>query len=167
MIMISYGIYVGDETDYAENVSMQKGWAVVHACKEPYHRQAIGYTGRACSKDNPEYLIALRGNRLMLNLVDVEDPNWIAPIIVDTALGFINEKIAEGFNVLVHCNKGESRAAGIGMLYLASIGAFADMDFLQAEEEYKKSFYAPCDMAGGMRGYVSSNWQKYNKGIKK
>ena len=78
---------------------------------------------------------------------------------------FINEKIAAGFNVLVHCNKGESRAAGIGMLYLASIGAFAGMDFTQAEEEYKKSFYAPCNMAGGMRGYVSGNWSKYNKQI--
>jgi len=165
MIQISYGLYIGDEIDYAENVSMQKGWAVVHACKEPYHRQALGYTGRACSKDNPEYLIAMRGNRLILNLVDVEDKDWIAPIIIDTALDFINEKIADGFNVLVHCNKGESRAAGIGMLYLATIGAFGGMDFVQAEEEYRKSFYAPCNMAGGMRGYVSDNWSKYNKRI--
>ena len=165
MIMISYGLYIGDEVDYAENVSMQKGWAVVHACKEPYHRAAVGYTGRACSKDHPEYLVAPRGNRLMLNLVDVEDKDWISPIIIKAALDFINEKIAEGFDVLVHCNKGESRAAGIGMLYLATIGAFDGMDFEQAEEEYKKSFYAPCNMAGGMRGYVSSNWSKYNKRI--
>jgi hypothetical protein len=165
MIEIAPNVSIGNEFDYEFDVRLREGWSTVHACKEPYHRAALGYTGRACSKDNPEYLIARRDNRLILNLVDVEDPNWIAPIIVDTALGFINEKIAEGFNVLVHCNKGESRAAGIGMLYLASIGAFAGMDFEQAEEEYKKSFYAPCNMAGGMRGYVSSNWSKYNKRI--
>ena len=162
MIMISYGLYIGDEVDYAENVSMQKGWAVVHACKEPYHRAALGYTGRACSKDNPEYLIARRDNRLILNLVDVDNPDWISPIIIDAALAFIDEPLALGQQVLVHCNQGQSRAAGIGLLYLAGKNQFSGMTFEQAEEAFTKIYpdYSP---AQGVRGFCAENWDKYNK----
>lgn len=74
MIEIAKNIYVGNEADYEMCVQGNAEWAIVHACKEPYHRQAVGYSGRACSKLHPEYLFAERGNRIMLNLVDVEDP---------------------------------------------------------------------------------------------
>lgn len=146
--------------DYESSVKKQNGWAIVQACKEPYHRQAIGYSGRACSKDNPEYLLAHRGNRLILNLVDVDNPDWVSPFIVDTAMNFIDENLGNGLKVLVHCNQGCSRSAGLGLLYLAYEGMFSGLNFLEAEMKYKKvyPFYAP---AGGIRGYIMKNWSKY------
>ena len=160
MIEIMNDLFVGNEMDYETLVKQKDGWAIVHACKEPYHRQAVGYSGRACSKSHPEYLIARRGNRLMLNLVDVDNPDWVHPSIVDTAMQFIDENLNNGHKVLIHCNQGCSRSAGLGMLYLAHIGKLFGMDFPSAEIEYKK-IYAPYAPAGGIRGYIIRNWPKY------
>lgn len=160
MIEIMDNLFVGNEVDYEMLVKQQTDWAIVHACKEPYHRQAVGYSGRACAKDHPEYLLARREKRIMLNLVDVENPDWIHPSIIDAAIQFIDENLANGKNVLVHCNQGCSRSAGLGMLYLARLGKFSGMDFSTAEAEFKKIYalYAP---AGGMLGYMKRNWEKY------
>jgi hypothetical protein len=160
MIEIANNLYVGTEIDYEMLVKQQAGWAIVHACKEPYHRQAVGYSGRACSKDHPEYLLARRSNRLMLNLVDVDNPDWVHPFIIDTAIQFIDEHLKKNLKVLIHCNQGHSRSAGLGMLYLAHIGKFSGMDFPAAELEYEK-IYTPYAPAGGIRGFVMKNWTKY------
>lgn len=45
--------FVGNETDYEFRVKNQEGWSVIHACKEPYHRQALGYRGRGYRKIIP------------------------------------------------------------------------------------------------------------------
>lgn len=45
MIEIYNNLFIGNEMDYEKNVKRQNGWAIVHACKEPYHRQAVGYSG--------------------------------------------------------------------------------------------------------------------------
>ena len=162
MIEITPNVFIGNEADYEFDVQFRQGWSTIHACKEPYHRAALGYTGRACSTDNPEYLLARRDNRLMLNLVDVDNPDWISPIIIDAALAFIDEQIALGQQVLVHCNQGQSRAAGIGLIYLAGKNQFSGMTFEQAEEAFIKIYpdYSP---ALGVRGFCSANWEKYRR----
>lgn len=63
MIEIHTNLYVGNETDYEHKVKNQEGWDVIHACKEPYHREALGYSGRGAPKAHPEYLMAKRENR--------------------------------------------------------------------------------------------------------
>ena len=114
---ITDNLFIGSQEDYELNVKFQPDWFVIHACKEPYHRQALGYTGRAVANTHPEYLIAERGNRLILNLVDVEDPKYIVKEIIDKAILTIDEKI-KAKKILVHCNQGMSRSATIGLLYL-------------------------------------------------
>jgi hypothetical protein len=47
MVEIAKNLYIGSQDDYELNVKFQTDWFVIHACKEPYHRQALGYTGRA------------------------------------------------------------------------------------------------------------------------
>jgi hypothetical protein len=66
--------FVGDQSDFESIMPQLDGWAVVHPFKEPYHRQALGYTGRAAARNHPEYLVARRGLRLILNMVDVDNP---------------------------------------------------------------------------------------------
>lgn len=161
MIEIHPNLYIGDEHDYESNVRHKQGWCVVHACKEPYHRRALGYRGRAAPKDHPEYLIAPRENRLILNLVDAPDPAYIPREIIDTALEYIDDNLRAGNPVLVHCNEGRSRSPAIGLLYLVK---YTDRlpagNFLQAEEVFQ-SIYPPYNPKGGMRGYMTMNWGRY------
>lgn len=148
-------LFIGSEDDYKFLSYDLKGWYIIHACKEPYHRNALGYVGRSAPKDHPEYLIAERGCHLILNLVDAPDPSYIPKEIIDKALNTINNKIHDQ-KVLVHCNQGVSRSAVIGMLYLHSRGLLSD-DFEDAEKKYLEiyPFYAPNN---GMRMYARNIW---------
>lgn len=76
----------------------------------------------------------------MLNLVDVDNPDWVSPIIVDETMNFVGANLKQGLNVLIHCNQGMSRSAGLGLLYLAHIGQFYGMDFIVAETQYIKIY---------------------------
>lgn len=163
MIEIFPNLYIGNQDDYELNAELLQGWMVVHACKDPYHRMALGYSGRGAPKDHPEYYIARRGNQLCLNLVDAPNPAFIPKVIIDVALEFIDEGLRGGNKVLVHCNQGESRSTSIGLLYLT---AYTDTlpagSFQDAEQAYAKlcPSYRP---GAGMRGFVASNWEQYRR----
>lgn len=155
------GLFVGDEHDYQGMVRHQDGWAVVHACKEPYHRNALGYSGRAAPKSHPEYLIARRGERLILNLVDAPDPAYIPKEVIDAALEFVETKLRDEHRVLIHCNEGYSRAPSIAFLYLVSrTDRFAghDLDTALAAFQLLYPFYNP---ASGVRGFVRAHYDAY------
>ena len=142
MIQVADRLWIGSQSDYERDVRLSsRPWHVIHACKEPYHRLFVGYCGRGCPKDSPEYLWAVRGRRIALNLVDGQEPE---------------------FPVLLHCNRGESRSAVIGMLWLASHGRFPGMDFEAAEAEFRR-MYPPYNPARGMRLFAMQKWEKYAK----
>lgn len=165
MIEVAPNLFVGNQLDYEKNVFSREadgpkaGWAVVHACKEPYHRQALGYTGRGAPKDNPEYLFAFRENRLCLNLVDVDNADYVSATLMDVALLFIKANLAEGKKVLVHCNQGQSRGPSIALLYLAANGdpRFRNVDPVVAMSDFGE-VYQPYQPAPGMAGYLTRNW---------
>ncbi|MEX2409780.1 MAG: dual specificity protein phosphatase [Candidatus Paceibacterota bacterium] len=160
MTQIHKNLFVGNETDYEFKVKNHEVWSVVHACKEPYHQQALGYSGRGAPKDHSEYLIAKRGNRLILNLVDADNPAYIPKEIIDEALSFIDEQLSNGHKVLVHCNQGQSRSPGIGLLYLAKEGIINKNSFEEALAEFEE-IYPEINMVGGMRGFLEENWEGY------
>ncbi len=155
-------LYIGNEKDYETDIKYQSGWAVVHACKEPYHRNLLGYKGLGAPKDNSEYFFADRGDRLYLNLVDAPNPSYIPKKIIDKALSFIEQKLGENKKVLVHCNQGNSRSAIIGFLFLAQKGVFSSMNFEDAEIKYKE-IYPGYNPAFGTRGFAKINWDNYKK----
>lgn len=161
MIEVYSHLYVGNESDYENKVKFQSGWSIVHACKEPYHRQAIGYSGRAAPKTHPEYLIAQRENRLILNLIDVDNVAYIPKEIIDSALDFINAALEMGSKVLIHCNQGYSRSPSIAFLYLASIGEYSGVSIEEAEVKFR-SKYPEYQPAKGMRDFIMVNWKHYN-----
>ena len=142
-------------------MKFQAGWWVVHACKEPYHRQLLGYKTRSAPKDHPEYLVANRGTRLFLNLVDANDPAFFPKPIFDAALAFIERALKSNDRILIHCNQGESRGPGIGLLYLAShTDALPHSTMIDAENAFKALYpdYRPKE---GMRGFLQAHWQEY------
>ena len=161
MIEIFPGLHVGNQDDYERVVKHQDGWRIVHACKEPYHRRELGYKTGGAPKSHPEYLIARRGHRLILNLIDPPDPAYIPKEVVDAALGFIGEGLRSGHKVLVHCNLGESRSPAIGLLYLAAFtGAIPSASLEEAESAFLKIYpgYRP---GAGIRGFLAQHWGEY------
>lgn len=161
MIEVYPNLFVGTQQDYEYEVAKQKDWAVVHACKEPYHRQALGYTGRGAPKNHPEYLVAYRGQRLMLNIVDANNPAFFAPEMINAALNFIEEKLNAGMRVLIHCNLGLSRSPAIALLYMAArLSALPTTSLEAAEQEFKQLYpnYAP---QSGIRRYLAQHWEDY------
>lgn len=161
-------LFVGNQED-EKAITNPDEWAIIHAAKEPYHREALGYTGRSAPKDHPEYLMAYRPclntlpkNRLILNLVDVEDPKYVHPSIMRAAMWFIDQNA----HVLVHCNQGASRSPTIAMLYLHSIGKLP-LIFEAAEAAFKE-IYPPYCPGKGMRGFAQAHWEEYrNRGWEK
>ncbi len=151
----------GDINAYPPALDMSK-WSVVHACKDPMHRNVVGYTGRGCPKDNPEYLWAERGNRLALNIVDAPSSLFFDKSMIDKALEFIEQKLSEGLKVLVHCNQGESRSASICLLYLIKHGIIKGETFEDCEAEFMK-LYPEYNPGAGMRGFVKEHWKEYLK----
>lgn len=163
MIEIFPNLFIGNQDDYEINVSRQSGWAVVHACKEPYHRNALGYKGRGAPQNHPEYLVARRGNRLILNLIDADDPAYIPQEIIDAALVFVHEQLNGGSKVLVHCNQGGSRSPGIGLLYLVKhTEKLPKVTFANAEQVFR-GIYPLYNPAPGIRGFMQRNWDFYAK----
>lgn len=159
MIEVFENLFVGSQEDEAA-VRGQSGWYVIHACKEPYHRKALGYTGRGAPKEHPEYLVAAREGRLILNLVDVDNVAYIPAEIIDTALEAIQQNISSS-RVLVHCNQGLSRSPTIALLYMARFSyQYRSMDHGTAVQQFRRIYpaYIP---AGGMADYVRLHWAKY------
>lgn len=161
MVEIWPGLHIGNEADFEQGVRHKNDWSVVHACKEPYHREALGYRGRGAPKEHPEYLLAKRGARLILNLVDVEDPSFIRKEIIDHALAFTYEALTAGRRVLIHCNQGASRSPTIGLLYLlARTDRLQARTFDEAEAEFRNLYpaYVP---ASGMREFARLHFEQY------
>lgn len=160
MIEIYPNLFIGTVDDYEFLVKGQEGWSVVHACKEPYHRRELGYTTNGAPKGHPEYLIARRGNRLILNLVDAPNPAYIPKEIINAALDFIYQGLRDGRKVLVHCNLGESRSPSIGLLYLAAHTEKLSKEFTTAENEFRQ-IYPLYNPGAGMKGFLVKNWSNY------
>jgi hypothetical protein len=159
VIEIHRNLFVGAQVD-EEHVRGQAGWFFVHACKEPYHREALGYSGRGAPKEHPEYLIARRDGRLILNLVDVDNVNFISAEIVDAALGAIRDNI-DTSKVLLHCNLGHSRSPTIAFLYLTKYtDRFAGLGIEDAVAAFRE-LYPPYNPARGMADYARINWGRY------
>jgi predicted protein tyrosine phosphatase len=161
MIEVRPKLFVGSQDDYEAMKHDCDDWFIVHACKEPYHREALGYTGRAAHKDDPEYLVARRGNRLILNLIDVADPRFVSKDVIGPALDFIwRHHFGENNKVLIHCNQGRSRSPSIAMMYLASE---LPKNFEEAQQAFLAMYpdYAPSE---GMRLFAQEHWANLHGG---
>ncbi len=157
MLEVHPGLFLSSQANYEAHRATCKDWAIVHACKEPYHREALGYRTPGAPINHPEYLFALRPNRLILNLVDAKDEAYIPDKIMDTAVCFIADKLANGQKVLVHCNQGMSRSPGIVMLYLGTHTDRLSASFEEALEQFH-TIYPPFEPNGGVLGFLRKRW---------
>lgn len=149
-------LYVGDDEAY-EKVKDADGWAFLRACKygPGGHQETLGYKTLGAPKDD-NYLWVKRGNKLALNILDLDDPNFIAPGMVDTALEFIDRNRNAGKKVLVACNHGTSRSPSIVLLYMRSIGELP-YSFGMSLRVFR-TLYPSYDPGQGIRQYLRIHW---------
>lgn len=171
MYQIVDRLYVGtaDEVPFAQ----QNMFSILGACKEPLHRQHAklrgtdieGYLGRAMPKDEPEYLYAEREHALYCNLIDAPDPKYISDEIINKALDFIDVELAQERNVLIACNKAESRSPSIALMYMIKLRYFCRLwSFDEVYDEFKRMVYPHYNPGKGMAQYVKKFWEERQNG---
>jgi hypothetical protein len=160
MIQVHPNLHVGS----LHNCSRFPG-PIIHACKEPCHRKAVGYNGKLPT-DHPSYLSLRKPGNLYLNIIDPPTPLFHLSLFLE-ALAFIDEHIREEDNewrrldsgLLIHCNQGQSRAPSIALLWLATRTEMPNASFDQAAYAYKllDPNYNP---GTGIRLFLETDWQE-------
>ncbi|MGC2210354.1 MAG: dual specificity protein phosphatase family protein [Candidatus Korobacteraceae bacterium] len=158
MIEVHPGLFVGPQEEYESLVRHERGWAVVHACKEPYHREAVGYISAKPPERHPEYFVARRGTRLCLNLLDAPDPADISAEVMDAAVAFIHEHLMAGGRVFLHCQMGMSRSPSIAMLYLGTHTDRLPTDSFDVALIQFSEVYPPFSPRPGVSGFLRERW---------
>ena len=93
-------------------------------------------------------------------MIDPPRPLFMMPLFTEY-LRFTQYYWNEGKNVFIHCNKGESRAPSLALLFLAkAIGVISNESFEKAKEEFMKiyPYYSP---GIGIKIYFRDNWDKF------
>ena len=127
-------IFAGDAEAYEQIFKGAEDAVIVQAAKMPYHRDAVGYTGNAAPKDSPEYLTAIRADRIILNMFDGDDPKFFSAKMITPAIRFAYAHYKHGKKkVLFHCNKGFSRGPSLAMLFMSALGLESRDSYVDAK----------------------------------
>lgn len=155
MIQVADRLHVGTDRDCRPG---DDAWAVVHACKSPCHQGAVGYRG-SLPKNHPHYLVLEEERDLYLNLVDPPIPLFMADSFT-SFLAFASSRLEGGARLLVHCNRGESRAPSLALLLLAKrLGALPAGSFAKAREAFE-GLYPGYRPGRGIETYLRERWEE-------
>lgn len=131
-------------------------WAVVHACKDPCHRNAVGYKGNL-SKDHENYLILEKASDLYLNIIDPPVPMF-PPELFSAFFSFGKRHWDAKKSLLIHCNQGESRAPSLGLLFIAKYLQLVRNDSYEVAREDFLKIYPAYNPGKGLKKYLTDNW---------
>lgn len=149
-------IWLGSDDDVKE--AERRGYSLLAACKEGPngHRAMLGYTTLGAPKDK-NYYFAQRGHWMALNLLDLDDPEWIPDEAIDAGLNFLKQETDAGRKVFVHCNAGRSRGPTISLMYLRAIGELPQ-SFPRAERIFR-TLYRDYSPGVGIRTHAKNRWE--------
>ena len=110
-------LFVGDADGIPE--AKKRSMFIIHAAKEPWHRERLGYTGRSAPKDDERYLYDIDNWTMWCNLVDAQDVKYIPDELVADIIAVMRVLLDDDRHpIFIHCNKGESRAPTVALCYL-------------------------------------------------
>jgi len=163
MIKVSPNLWIGNEDDYEGEARFDAGWRFVQACHSPYHKNALGYSGRGAPKDHPEYLMAYREDpkRLILNMIDADTSKYFRRDLFDASFDFMQEGLDAGDQVLVHCNMGFSRGPSIGLLFLSSRLHLLPTSSLEDAAVAFQKIYPRYQPGSGVWEFMKEHWDEY------
>lgn len=153
-------LFIGNQRDYEEYKNNSNFYFVL-AAKNPWHKEELGYTEKSCDKKDPEYLAAFRENRLVLNIVDAPKKEFFNILLFNYSNYFIKEALENNKNVMICCNKGESRSSAIAIWYMihqTDIFNFATV-FEEIEMTFKEIYYGNCKLGKGIKEFLKENWR--------
>jgi hypothetical protein len=156
MKQISPNVYVGDDADY-EKVKDNKDWAFVRCCKfgPGGHKDILGYDTQASPEGKNKYWVR-RSNILALNLLDLDDPNFVPTEAIQVALDFIRDNVDEK-KVLIACNAGHSRGPTLGLMWLRTLGRMP-YSFIHSSKIYRNEIYPNYDPSPGIEQFARMHW---------
>lgn len=151
-------LVIGDGADC--RIGRPEEIVVVHACKDPCHRNAVGYSGRSLPTGHPNYLYLEDSGNLYLNIIDPPKPLFKIESF-RKFIEFLDSHIGR-VPVLIHCNEGRSRAPSLALLYAAKRlglyerGTFGDSKLLLQE---KLPSYLP---GLGISRFLADHWHDFD-----
>ncbi|WP_072377327.1 hypothetical protein [Hyphomicrobium sp. NDB2Meth4] len=129
--------------------------AVVHACKEPCHRSAVGYTAKSLAPAHPNYLAHRTKTDLYLNLIDPPVPLFKLESF-EIALDFMHTAYKAG-PLHIHCNQGQSRAPSLALLLMAKrLGHLPNSSYAEARSAFEALY--PYSPGKGIARFLTDNW---------
>ncbi len=129
--------------------------AVVHAAKHSCYLRAVG--GTVPAKDHPQYLGVEAGAELWLNLIDPPKPLFQRRSF-EWFLSFARRWHGSGRRLFIHCNRGESRAPSLALLFMAKVtGELPDTSYDDAYDAFEGMCpgYKP---GAGIETFMRENW---------
>ena len=160
MIEVSKNLFVGNEDEYKQNRYLMNEWRIIHACKEPYHREIMGYTGRAAPKQRGYHYVYDSKGDLFMNIIDGVPAQYYDFFMMREAVLCAVKAFENNKKVFVHCNQGESRAPIIAMLIMRTINKLTG-SFQNSFFEFKK-IYASINPSNGICEFASKNWNLFS-----
>lgn len=136
IVKVAENLFIGD-MDACERLADE---AVIHACKTPCFPARV-----------PDFNVVETELDLYLKIIDPDKPMFTPDLFI-ASIRFIKKHIKER-NVVIHCNKGQSRSASIAMLYLFGKETYRDAQDM-IEEIYP--YYQP---SLGIDIYLENNWK--------
>ena len=169
MYKIINNLYVGPVSTVP--FGKECGFSILGCCKYPLHQRNAQLRGmdrpgylKIC-KSEKEYYYAERDHALYCNLIDADSMEYIPDVIIERALKFIADEIADGRKVLAVCNNGVSRSPSIALMYLIKKGYFSGCyTFDEVLKVFCKKYplYSPNK---GMYDYTKRFFEKYKEGL--
>ncbi len=153
MIQIYKNLYVGEDFECFDD---KEKWVTVHACKSPCHQRIIGYRGSLPS-NHPHYLVYENDRNLYLNIIDPPIPLFKLELFT-TFLKFGAKHYKEEKLIFIHCNRGESRAPSLALLFLAKHLKAIDNNSYQTAMSEFAAIYPQYNPGNGIRKFLTENW---------
>lgn len=150
-------IYVGTKEEY--NSAIKDDMKIVCALNVAdgfvCHKSVVGWSGRGCDKDNPHYLYKREKDAIYLNMIDGHDPKYVADKMINAALDFIKEHLANDQKVFIYCSLGESRSPSIALMYMLENGLIEPENAIQ---NFRDTYYPKYAPKAGNAGYIANRW---------
>lgn len=160
------GLYYGDEETLCKIIlTFDENVSYLLCAKNPFHKNVVGYENK-CSKDHQEYLVAYRpeNNVMALNMVDAPKVEFFSDKMIYPAIEFIGKELENHRNVVVICNKGESRSPTMCLMYMMKNNVFdKNLSHSEVFSEFSK-LARNWNPRLGILQYCVSYWDKYRKG---
>jgi hypothetical protein len=128
--------------------------AIIHACKEPCHRDAVVYTGKI-SPSHKHYLAHQTPGHLYLNIIDPPLPLFQIDTFRQVLKFFDDLHSSTGLHI--HCNQGQSRAPSLALLIMSKrMHELPSAGYSQAKESFARRF--PYRPGKGIETFLTQNW---------